>query len=109
VNIYVQKLSDPFSEWSLDVEPSDTIEGAIGKLVIAELPAVYDSLKVTLFFNSTTLDPLVTLTDYGIGKDSHLTSLYTNGCNEGPPWDKWEVPGECGFHRFMRLRLLGYI
>jgi hypothetical protein len=88
---------------------SDTTEAVISKLLLNELPTVYDPSKVTLYFNGTPLVIGEVLSSYGIQKFAHLTSLYVDGCNEGPPWDKWEVPGECGFHRFMRLRLLGYI
>lgn len=109
MNVYVQKLSDPLSEWSIDVEPSDTIEAGIQKLLLNELPTEYDPLNVTLYFNGTLLVINQTFSDYNIVKNTHLTSLYVEGCNEGPFWDKWQVPGECGFARFKRLRLLGYV
>jgi hypothetical protein len=122
MQIFVQKLSDPLSEWSLDVENSDTIQAGISKLVQAEEPTIYDPSKVTLYFNGTLLDTGLTFNDYNIQKFAHLTSSYTTSfcfqeiylgtnsfCDYGPKWEQWTVSDECGFHRHCRLRLLGYL
>ena len=122
MQIFVQKLSDPLSEWSLDVESSDTIQAGISKLVLEELPTVYDPSKVTLYFNGEPLDINQIFSYYNIQKFAHLTSSYTSNfcfqedylgtnsfCNYNSPWDQWTVSNECGFHRHCRLRLLGYI
>jgi hypothetical protein len=122
MQIFVQKLSDPLSEWSLDVEASDTIEAGIDKLVQAEELTVYEPSKVTLYFNDAPLDIRQTFSDYNIQKFAHLTSSYTSNfcfqedylgtnsfCDYGPKWEQWTVSNECGFHRHCRLHLLGYI
>lgn len=77
MQIYVQKLSDPLTEWPLDVESSDTILGVISKVIDAELPTQYSSEYIKLFFDGTELNPSSTLSDYNIQKNSHLTSSYT--------------------------------
>lgn len=108
MQIYVQKLSNPLEEWSLDVESSDTIEGVKSKVIDNELPVVYDPLKIHLFKDATELLNGNTLSDYNIQKNSHLTSSYdSSNCN--PIFDKFAYEDEDGCHRFRRLWLLGYI
>jgi len=76
MQIYDQKLSDPLGEWSLDVDPSDSIQGVKQKIQDEELPTVYDYLKIKLFYNSVELFNESTLSDYNIQKFSHLTAIY---------------------------------
>ena len=108
MQIYVQKLSNPSEEWSLDVESSDTIEGVKSKVIDNELPVVYDPLKIHLFKDATELLNGNTLSDYNIQKNSHLTSSYDSS-NCDPIFDKFAYEDEDGCHRFRRLWLLGYI
>lgn len=108
MQIFVQQLSNPLEEWSLDVDPADTIEGVKQKVQDKEFPAVYDYLKINLFYNGTELDDGSTLSDYNIQKFSHLTSSYeSSNCN--PLFDKFTLGLEDGCERFKRLRLLGYV
>jgi len=85
MQIYVQKLSVPSEEWSLDVESSDTIQSVKSKVVDQEQQAgsTYDPLYIKLFYdNSYYVIELIngqTLSDYNIQKDSHLTSSYRTG------------------------------
>ena len=122
MEIFVQKLSDPLAEWSIDVEASDTIQAGISKLVQAEEPTTYDPSKITLYFNGTPLDINQTFSSYGIQKFYHLTSSYTANfcfqenylgtnsfCDYSSKWEQWTVADECGFHRHCRLHLLGFI
>ena len=77
MQIYVQKLSNPSEEWSLDVEPSDTIEGVKQKLQDKE-PS-FDITKVKLFYSNTSSTDLQnnqTLSDYNIQKFAHLNCYY---------------------------------
>lgn len=109
MTIYVQRLSDPLAAyWDVDVESSDTIESVKQKLQDKELPAVYDYLKINLFFNSVELSNGSTLSDYNIQKFSQLTSSYDpSDCD--PRFDVHAYGDECGEKRFRRLRLLGYL
>ena len=109
MTIYVQKLSDPLvAYWDVDVEPSDTIEAVKQKLQDRELPAVYDYLKINLFYNSVELPDGSTLSDYNIQKFAELTSSYdSSDCN--PIFDKFAYGSENGCVRFRRLKLLGYL
>ena len=93
MQIYVQKLSVPSEEWSLDVESSDTIEGVKSKLSDAELPVVYNVAKIHLFFGGTELQNNDTLSSYNIQKNDHLTSTYEND-----PYAPWG-----GFANWQRL------
>jgi hypothetical protein len=80
MQIYVQKLSVPSEEWSsIDVESSDTIEGVKSKLSDIELPAIYDPFYIKLFYEGIELQNGLTLSNYNIQKDSHLTSSYRTG------------------------------
>lgn len=77
MQIYVQKLSNPLEEWSIDVESSDTIEGVKQKLQDKE-PS-FDITKVKLFYSnisSTDLQNNQTLSDYNIQKQAHLNCYY---------------------------------
>jgi hypothetical protein len=78
--LYVQKISDPLSEWSFDVESTDTINSVLTLLYNAEYNATNVPIAtryVTLYFNSVPLDPVQTLSYYNIQKNAHLTSVYT--------------------------------
>ena len=108
MTIYVQKLSVPAEEWEIDAEASDTLEAVKSKLVLAELPNVYDPLKIHIFKDSLDLLDTSTLSDYNIQKFSHLTSSYdSTDCN--PIFDKFAYGNEDGCQRYRRLWLLGYI
>ena len=77
MEIYVQKLSNPSEEWTIDVEASDTIEGLKSKIVLNE-PS-FDALKIKVFYPasySTELDNNQTISDYGIIKFTHLNCYY---------------------------------
>jgi hypothetical protein len=77
--LYVQKISDPLTEWSLDVEASDTINAVLNKLYYEEYNynGTTISLRyVTLYFNGTSLDPNQTVSFYNIQKNNHLTNTY---------------------------------
>ena len=76
MTIYVQKLSSPAEEWSIDVESSDLVEGVKQKLKDQEAPASYDLNKIKLFFDGQELENNNTLSEYNIQKFSHLTSSY---------------------------------
>lgn len=106
--IYVQKISIPSEEWSLDVESSDTIEGVKSKVADQELPIVYDPSKINLFFDGTELQDGQTISYYGIQKNNHLTSSYDSS-NCDPRFDKFAKGNENGCERFRRLWLLGYV
>jgi hypothetical protein len=78
MQIYVQKLSNPSEEWSLDVDPSDTIEGVRQKLHDNE-PS-FDITKIKLFYasaSSTDLQNNQTLSHYNIQKDA-VINCYTD-------------------------------
>lgn len=113
MTIYVQKLSNPSEEWSLEVESSDSLGGVKQKLVHEQITGgepgpPYSVANVRLFFNSVELLDINTLSDYNIQKFSHLTSSYVSSdCN--PIFDKHAYGNEDGCDRFRRLRLLGYI
>jgi len=83
MQIYVQKLSNPVEEWSIDVESSDTIEGVKSKIVALEPSHNIQSIK--LFYPavySTDLDNEQTLSFYNIQKNTHLncySDLYVSG------------------------------
>jgi hypothetical protein len=76
MTIYVQKLSIPAEEWSLDVESSDLVESVKQKLKDQEAPASYDLNRIKLFFNGQELQNNNTLSDYNIQKFSNITSSY---------------------------------
>jgi len=83
MQIYVQKLSNPSEEWSLDVDSSDTIESLKQKLQDNE-PS-FDITRVKLFYSnasSTELQNNQTLSDYNIQKFAHLKyyhDVYVSG------------------------------
>ena len=85
MQIYVQKLSVPSEEWSLDLDSSDTIEGVKSILSGIEQQAgnTYDPLYIKLFYyindDNVELRNDLTLSNYNIQKDSHLTSSYRTG------------------------------
>jgi len=108
MQIYVQKLSNPLEEWSLDVESSDTIEGVKSKVIDSELPATYELARIHLFIDGTELLNGNTLSDYNIQKNSHLTSSYdASDCD--PIFDAFASGDENGCSRFRRLWSLGYV
>lgn len=108
MQIYLQKLSNPSEEWSIDVEPSDTIEGVKQKLLDKESLSINDYPRIHVFFNETELSDENTLSDYNIQKFAHLTSsIDSSDCN--PIFDKFAYLFEDGCIRFRRLRLLGYV
>jgi len=77
MEIYVQKLSNPLTDWLLYVEGSDTIFEVILKVVSLELPNQYSSECVKLFYNGIQLNPNFTLSDCQIPRFGRLTSTYT--------------------------------
>jgi len=77
MQIYVQKLSNPSEEWSLDVESSDTIESVKQKLHDNE-PS-FDIAKIKLFYASASPSDLQnnqTISSYNIQKDALLNCYY---------------------------------
>jgi uncharacterized protein with von Willebrand factor type A (vWA) domain len=106
--IYVQKLSNPLEEWSLDVESSDTIEGVKSKVIDSELPATYELARIHLFKDAIELLNSNTLSDYNIQKNSQLTSSYdASTCD--PLFNKFAYGDENGCSRFRRLWSIGYV
>lgn len=63
------QIDGPSDQFSLDVEPSDSVENVKAKITDARgIPAA----DQTLFFGDIELEDLRTLADYGISKDSTL-------------------------------------
>ena len=77
MNIFVQKLSDPSSEWSFVVNGSDSILSIKEK--VKELEPIFDTDKVSLFFGTygkSVLEDARTISNYGIGNNAHLNCYY---------------------------------
>jgi hypothetical protein len=114
MTIYVQKLSNPSEEWSIDAESSDVVLGIKMKLVHEQIfggepGPPYSVANVRLFFNSVELLDGNVLSDYGIVKDSHITSSHIIPSSCEPIFEKFAYGDEDGCERFRRLRLLGYL
>ena len=114
MQIYVQKLSNPSEEWTLDAESSDVILAIKMKLVHEQIfggepGPPYSVANVRLFFNSVELLDGNVLSDYGIVKDSHITSSHIIPSSCEPIFEKFAYLQEDGCERFKRLRHLGYL
>ena len=94
MQIYVQKLSNPSEEWSIDVEASDTIEGLKSKIILVEPSFVINKIK--LFFPaaySSELEDNQTISYYNIQKFAHLLcvcELYVSGTFLSQSTDPYE-------------------
>ena len=114
MTIYVQKLSNPSEEWTIDAESSDVVLAIKMKLVHEQIfggepGPPYSVASVRLFFNSVELLDGNVLSDYGIVKNSHITSSHVTPSSCDPRFDKHAYGDECGEDRFRRLRHLGYV